>query len=87
MPAPHKVFRNLMPDPDFEPDFDTIALIAPLPIDVRYGKPLTIDDIISFCQKTGHDQNRVLNQFYALLYHTKGNEVVRQRLAEALRQE
>jgi len=85
MPARHKVFRHLTPDPASEPDFDLIALIAPLPKDDGYGKPLTIDDIISFCRRTGRDQGRVLQQFYSLLHHTREDHVVRQRLAEALR--
>ena len=86
MPPRKKVFRHLAPDPDSEPDLDAIGLIAPLPTDDHYGRPLTINDITDFCRRTGRDQSRVLQQFYSLLHYNKrGDDIVRQRLAEALR--
>lgn len=65
-PSP-KEFRHLTQDPDNEPDFDLIHLIAPLPTDAHFGKPLTIDDILSFCRKEGRSETRVVNELLALL--------------------
>lgn len=82
MPPPSKVFRHLTQDPDNEPDFDAISLIAPLPTDKRFGRPLTVDDVIEFCRDTKRNEQQVLHQFRVLL-QTRGDEVMRQRV-EAL---
>ena len=83
MPPPKKVFRHLTPDPDYEPDFDAISLIAPLPTDEHFGRQLTVDDIVRFCRDTGRNERQVLQKFRALLL-LPGDEMTRQR-AEALR--
>ena len=82
MPPPKKVFRHLTQDPDNEPDFDTISLIAPLPSDDHFGKPLTIEDIVQFCRGTGRNEHQVLQQFQSLLL-VQGDEIMRLRV-EAL---
>ena len=65
MPNPRE-FRHLKQDPDNEPDFYLIQLIAPLPDDERFGKDLTIDEVLNFCKEHGRSQERVLQQLYAL---------------------
>ena len=83
MPPPKKVFRHLTQDPTNEPDFDAISLIAPLPSDDHFGRPLKIEDIVQFCRETGRNEEQLLQQFRVLLL-TRGDEIIRQRI-EALR--
>lgn len=79
MPPPQKIFRRMSNDIENEPDFHLIQLIAPLPDDARYGKPLTIEDIVQFCKETGRDERRVMNQFHVLLMN-RDNEMLMHRL-------
>jgi hypothetical protein len=65
MPDP-KEFRHLIQDSDSEPDFYIIKLIAPLPADIRYGIPLTMECIGQFCQKTGRSVGEVDAQLLSL---------------------
>ena len=83
MPPPKKVHRNLTPDPAFEPDFDAIRLIAPLPHDGdRYGKPLTVDDVVQFCSDTNRDKDKILKQLHKILV-IRSNEITIQSMKEA----
>ena len=66
MPNP-KEFRHLIQDPDNEPDFYLIRFIAPLPDDAHYGRTLTLDDVLQFCQENGRSEGRVLKQLEAFL--------------------
>ena len=84
MPAPKKVFRHLKQDPDFEPDFDALELIAPLPSDIRFGTPLTVEDILKFCREKGRNERRVLEKLQALLL-TGGDDILLRKMEEARR--
>jgi hypothetical protein len=79
MPPPKRVFRRLKQDPDHEPDFSIIHLIAPLPRDAHFGKPLTVDDIMAFCRVSGIDQEKVLSKLHILLL-TRGEGVLYHKL-------
>ena len=59
-------FRHLTQDPANEPDFRVLHLIAPLPSDDHFGKPLTIEKVLQFCHEEGRSTTRVWNELLAL---------------------
>ena len=64
-PGP-KEFRHLTQDPDNEPDFHVIHLIAPLPEDKRFNRSLTIEDILQFCREEGRSEIKVMQDLVRL---------------------
>lgn len=57
-----KEFRHLVQDPENEPDFYLIRLLAPLPGDDNYEKKLKIDDILAFCREHGRSEFDVIQR-------------------------
>jgi len=59
-PDKENKYKHLALDPNNEPDFHIIHLIAPLPSDDHFGKPLTIEDVIQFCRSEGRSETAVI---------------------------
>ena len=66
-----KEFRHLVQHPNNEPDFDLIHLIAPVPSDTHFGKPLTIENVIQFCRTEGRSETGVIRDLMALVAKAK----------------